>query len=522
MSVTASDSIIGFQTRYPEVFRANPVRRYAPLAVLVSIIVYSAYCFWFFSIPKQFERASWGIAGNYLADWISYEARPDVEFEGKLLRISFPRFGIYPEGFIPDWIEADLRSVSREVSKNDIGQTGLAQKSAGGFIAQGQPGTGAANNDALESKSRNSFMAPGAPGTSSVNSAATKTTEIVTEDLAQTVKAEMGSGNTILISQGKVTATRGGETVVLAVVPQESVTVQSVLPSWASQRSDSGRVILHFGFAGRVEVTPRKVEIRHRFLGWENFLFDTDSPYWGKSMGEIVSLLFSGDRIKPAMSNASLALDNFLNNAEWQHADVFIKLLQTIVMAFVGTLFATILGMPLAFIAARNVTPNFFLNQFTKRFFDFLRSVDMLIWALFFTRAFGPGPLAGISAIFLTDTGTLGKLYAEAIENIDDKQREGVKSVGAQPLLVQRYGVVPQVLPLFASQALYFWESNTRSATIIGAVGAGGIGLKLWEAMRTNQDWENVAYMVILILIVVFIFDGISNALRSRLIGRQV
>ncbi|MCB1451347.1 MAG: phosphonate ABC transporter, permease protein PhnE, partial [Nitratireductor sp.] len=97
-----------------------------------------------------------------------------------------------------------------------------------------------------------------------------------------------------------------------------------------------------------------------------------------------------------------------------------------------------------------------------------------------------------------------------------------VKSVGAQPLLVQRYGVVPQVLPLFASQALYFWESNTRSATIIGAVGAGGIGLKLWEAMRTNQDWENVAYMVILILIVVFIFDGISNALRSRLIGRQV
>ena len=140
MSVTASDSIIGFQTRYPEVFRANPVRRYAPLAVLVSIIVYSAYCFWFFSIPKQFERASWGIAGNYLADWISYEARPDVEFEGKLLRISFPRFGIYPEGFIPDWIDADLRSVTREVSKNDIGQTGLAQKSAGGFIAQGQPG----------------------------------------------------------------------------------------------------------------------------------------------------------------------------------------------------------------------------------------------------------------------------------------------------------------------------------------------------------------------------------------------
>jgi len=94
-----------------------------------------------------------------------------------------------------------------------------------------------------------------------------------------------------------------------------------------------------------------------------------------------------------------------------------------------------------------------------------------------------------------------------------------VKSVGASPANVQRYGVIPQVMPVFLSQMLYFWESNTRSATIIGAVGAGGIGLKLWEAMRTNSNWANVAYMVILILIVVFVFDAISNALRSRLTG---
>ncbi len=154
-----------------------------------------------------------------------------------------------------------------------------------------------------------------------------------------------------------------------------------------------------------------------------------------------------------------------------------------------------------------------------KRVFDLLRSVDMLIWALFFVRGFGPGPIPGIAAIFFTDTGTLGKTNTEALENIDDKQREGVRSVGASAANVQRYGVVPQVLPVFVSQALYFWESNTRSATIIGAVGAGGIGLKLMEAMRTNQDWENVAYMVLLILAVVFIFDNLSNALRSRLIG---
>jgi hypothetical protein len=132
-------------------------------------------------------------------------------------------------------------------------------------------------------------------------------------------------------------------------------------------------------------------------------------------------------------------------------------------MAFVGTLLAAIVSFPLAFVAARNITRSKLANQVTKRFFDFQRSVDMLIWALFFTRGFGPGPLAGMSAIFFTDTGTLGKLYSEALENIDNKPREGVVSVGAPPVAVQRFGVLPQVLPLFASQALYFWESNTRS-----------------------------------------------------------
>ncbi len=156
-----------------------------------------------------------------------------------------------------------------------------------------------------------------------------------------------------------------------------------------------------------------------------------------------------------------------------------------------------------------------------KRFFDFLRSVDMLIWALFLTRAFGPGPLAGIGAIFLTETGTLGKLYSEGLENIDNKPREGVNSTGASTVLVQRYGVIPQILPVIVSQTLYQWESNVRGATIIGAVGAGGIGLKLWEAMRTNSNWENVAYMVLLILIVVFLFDWHLERAAPPADGRQ-
>lgn len=289
------------------------------------------------------------------------------------------------------------------------------------------------------------------------------------------------------------------------------------VPSWVLLRDDE--VQLDFGFAGEARIMPERISIARRFLGWPNFVFDTNSPFWGKSFSEVAAMIISGERIKPDMSNLSLAFDNIWNNAEWQHGDVWTKMLQTIVMAFVGTFFAGLLALPLAFIAARNITPNFLANQLTKRLFDFLRSVDMFIWALFFTRAFGPGPLAGISAIFFTDTGTLGKLYSETLENIDDKQREGMKSVGASPVNVQRYGVIPQVMPVFLSQMLYFWESNTRSATIIGAVGAGGIGLKLWEAMRTNANWANVAYMVVLILIVVFVFDAISNALRSRLMG---
>jgi phosphonate transport system permease protein len=287
----------------------------------------------------------------------------------------------------------------------------------------------------------------------------------------------------------------------------------------AAMSEKNGRVTVNYGFAGSAEIRATQVLVRRRFFGWENFWFDTASPFWGMSLSELWATVTSAPQIEPDRSNLSLAWNEFLTNSEWQHGDVYNKLLQTIVMAFVGTLFAAMLAFPLAFVAARNVTNSRPANWIAKRFFDFTRSVDMLIWALVFTRGFGPGPLAGIAAIFVTDTGTFGKLYSEAIENIDDKQREGIRSVGASAVDVNRFGIVPQIAPVVISQTLYFWEANIRGATIIGAVGAGGIGLKLLEAMRTNQDWENVAYMVLLILIVVFVFDNISNAIRSRLIG---
>jgi phosphonate transport system permease protein len=326
------------------------------------------------------------------------------------------------------------------------------------------------------------------------------------------------SQNQVEIAPDAVTVRYAGADYRIAITEAGAVLPENAP---AAMTFKSGRVSIDYGFIGLAEIRNTQVFVRYRTVGWPNFFFDTKSPFFGMSPAELWASAWSAARIDPAKSNLHLMWLEFLYNTEWQHLDVFNKLLQTIVMAFVGTLFAATLAFPLSFIAARNITPNRAGNWLMKRTFDLLRSVDMLIWALFFVRGFGPGPIPGIAAIFFTDTGTLGKTNTEALENIDDRQREGVRSVGAAPANVQRYGVVPQVLPLFLSQALYFWESNTRSATIIGAVGAGGIGLKLIEAMRTNQDWENVAYMVLLILAVVFIFDNISNALRSRLIGQS-
>ncbi|MCY6382034.1 phosphonate ABC transporter, permease protein PhnE [Hoeflea prorocentri] len=522
MKTPSADTIDSLASRHEAVFHRPVLERWRAPIILTVVGAYLIFAWSLFGIGTAFKNGNWDIAGNYLADWISYEVRPDIEYDGDYLQVEFPRFS--PLGSDPDpvWLRKTTDNVEREVivdTGGGIGTETSTRSRVNSFMMPGAPGTqeGGTGDTSLG----NSFMAPQAQTARPAEEINTSgRTQMVTQTVVTRVDLELGPAR-INIEPGQVSVDYHGETFVVDVVPDTSVTANGPLPQWAQQMQAGGDILMKFGFAGTLEVENDEVKVRHRFLGWENFWFDTASPFWGMGFAEVMRTISSGDRIKPEMSNLALAWDNFLYNAEWQHADVWIKLLQTIVMAFVGTLFATLLAFPLSFAAARNITRSWIANQFIKRLFDFLRCVDMLIWALFFTRAFGPGPLAGISAIFFTDTGTLGKLYAEALENVDDKQREGIRSVGASPVLVQRYGVVPQVLPVFASQSLYFWESNTRSATIIGAVGAGGIGLKLWEAMRTNADWENVAYMVLLVLATVFIFDSISNAIRSRLIGRE-
>jgi len=193
---------------------------------------------------------------------------------------------------------------------------------------------------------------------------------------------------------------------------------------------------------------------------------------------------------------------------------------ETLSIAFLGTLVAAGLAIPLALLAAENTSPNRILRFLVRRLLDVIRGVDTLIWALVFVAVVGLGPFAGILAIAVSDTGALGKLFSEGIEATRARERETVAASGGTALMGMRFGLVPQVLPIIAGQVLYFFESNTRSATIIGIVGAGGIGLQLSEQIRT-YDFDQVAVIVLLILATVAAIDWISGKLRFAIIGRR-
>jgi phosphonate transport system permease protein len=198
---------------------------------------------------------------------------------------------------------------------------------------------------------------------------------------------------------------------------------------------------------------------------------------------------------------------------------VYVKALaQTLSIAFLGTALAAVLAFPLSFFAARNVVGQRLIHFLTRRWFDTLRGVDTLIWALIFIDVVGLGPFAGILAVAMSDLGAFGKLFSEAIETADRKQVEGMISTGASRIHEVRFGIVPQVLPIFLSQVLYYFESNTRSATVIGIVGAGGIGLYLSNEIN-QQNWDHVSLIILMILLTVALIDFVSSRLRHSIIG---
>ena len=283
------------------------------------------------------------------------------------------------------------------------------------------------------------------------------------------------------------------------------------LPDWISY--SNARLDIRTE-AGRMTLTRNRSEVFRYFFGWELFWFTLDSPYHGHGP---VAIAF-GPQLDPTRTNLTGAWHDFWYNDMWRHADVAWAIFETILMAFLGTMGAAMVALPLAFLAAKNFTPFRSVRFFVRRIFDFVRGVDALIWTIILSRAFGPGPLTGALAILFTDSGSFGKLFSEALENVDGKQIEGVTSTGAKPVQRYRFGVIPQIMPVLLSQVLYFLESNTRSATIIGAITGGGIGLLITQAIITQKDWEEVTYYIILIVIMVIFMDWVSGKLRARLI----
>jgi len=193
---------------------------------------------------------------------------------------------------------------------------------------------------------------------------------------------------------------------------------------------------------------------------------------------------------------------------------------ETLGMAFLGTLFGAIIAFPLAYLGASNVVPNRAVHFIVRRIFDIFRGIPSLIWALIFVAGFGLGPMAGVLALMMADFAPLAKMGAEAIENADRKPVESVTSSGASKLQILRFALVPQILPIQLSQALYFFESNVRSAAVLGIVGAGGIGYYLSDLSRNNH-WDMVAFILIMFLVLVYVIDFISKRLRGLITGER-
>lgn len=202
---------------------------------------------------------------------------------------------------------------------------------------------------------------------------------------------------------------------------------------------------------------------------------------------------------------------------EW--LEVFTALGETLAMAFMGTLLGVIIAFPLSFLGAKNINRIFWLRQGSRRVFDVIRAFEQLILALIFIRAFGLGPLAGILAIAVSEIGTFSKLFSEALENTSRKPVEGVVASGGSRLQAIRYAIMPQVLPVHLSVLLYNFESNVRSGTILGIVGAGGIGFMLSDRM-SGYFWDQAWTIIFLIIGMVYLIDYLSGLIRTKVIGK--
>ncbi len=235
----------------------------------------------------------------------------------------------------------------------------------------------------------------------------------------------------------------------------------------------------------------------------------------------VLAWSWEGAEMRPAAlwndagNMAEFAADFFPPDfSDWQY--YVNQMLITIQIAVWGTVLAIVCAVPLAILSSENIVP-WWVYQPVRRLMDAFRAINEMVFAMLFVVAVGLGPFAGVLALFIHTTGVLAKLYSEAVEAIEPGPVEGIRATGASALQEVIYGVIPQVLPLWISYSLYRFESNVRSATVVGMVGAGGIGVILWESIRGFMFAQTCAVMIV-IVITVTLLDVMSQRIRKRFI----
>ena len=252
--------------------------------------------------------------------------------------------------------------------------------------------------------------------------------------------------------------------------------------------------------------------LARRLRGWLAWAAVFALLAWAWAPAEMfrVSALFTDWR-NMAQFGAAFLTPNF---HDWDHylADMVV----TVQIAIWGTALAVVFGIPLSILSAANVCPQWIVQP-VRRLMDACRAINEMVFAMLFIVAVGLGPFAGVLALWVHTTGVLAKLFAEAVEAIDPRPAEGVRATGATSLDEIVYGVLPQVLPLWISYALYRFESNVRSAMVVGMVGAGGIGVVLYESIR-SFNYSQTAAVMLMVIVVVTVIDVVSARLRERVI----
>ncbi len=249
-----------------------------------------------------------------------------------------------------------------------------------------------------------------------------------------------------------------------------------------------------------------------RVRGWLVWLFIALLLAWSWSPSEMfrVSALFTDWR------NMAEFGGGFLNPNFHEWRQYLTDMVVTIQIAIWGTALAVVFGIPFAILSSANVCPQWIVQP-VRRLMDSCRAINEIVFALLFVVAVGLGPFAGVMALFVHNLGVFAKLFSEAVESVDPRPVEGIRVTGAVRIQEVIFGVIPQVMPLWSSFTLYRLETNVRSATTLGIVGAGGIGQTLYESIRSFQYGETAA-QIIIVVATVMILDVISARIRKALL----